>query len=102
MSSLSFIVEEDHHIVLKGDMTFVTVGDALQESYNYFLGDEGLRVDLRGVRRVDSAGLALLIEWLRRMRGEQREVQFMNFPDRLEGLAQVSGVGEILNDITCT
>jgi len=102
MSSLSFIVEEDHHIVLKGDMTFVTVGDALQESYNYFSGDERLRVDLRGVRRVDSAGLALLIEWLRRMRGEQREVQFMNFPDRLEGRAQVSGVGEILNDITCT
>ncbi len=96
MNTLSFISQAEGTILLKGEMTFSTVKAALGESVHHFDGDGDLRIDMRGVRRTDSAGLSLLIEWMRRLRGEQREIEFVNFPRQFEGLARVSGADEIL------
>jgi phospholipid transport system transporter-binding protein len=46
-------------------------------------------VDLSGVARSDSAGLALLLEWQRRARGGLR---FSGIPSQLADLIRVSGL----------
>ena len=55
-----------------------------------------LTFDLVDVTRVDSAGLALLLEWLREGRRRNKEIHFQNIPTQLTAIAKVSGLNGIL------
>ncbi len=49
-------------------------------------------IDLRDVSDVDSAGLAVLIEWLAQARARGTRLEFTNLPPALRSLAKLSGV----------
>ena len=53
-------------------------------------------VDLGGVGASDSAGLALLIEWLRVARQGGQAIRFANVPAQIEALARISEVEDLL------
>ncbi len=53
-------------------------------------------IDLAGVTASDSAGLALLIEWLRVAKAASRSLRFENIPSQLQQLARLSEVEELL------
>jgi phospholipid transport system transporter-binding protein len=53
-------------------------------------------IDLAGVTASDSAGLALLIEWLSVAKGAGRALRFENIPSQLQQLARLSEVEELL------
>ncbi|ROR29770.1 STAS domain-containing protein [Inmirania thermothiophila] len=76
---------------LAGALTHETVPALLERGLP--AAGEGLTVDLAGLDRVDSAGLALLIEWLRRARGTLR---YEGAPQPLRALARVGGVAGLL------
>lgn len=59
-------------------------------------GDGDVVADLSAVERVDSAGLALLLEWVRTARARGWSVVFQGVPGQLSAIARVSGVDEIL------
>lgn len=80
-----------------GDLTFVTVTSLLNGSRTLFSSGSGpLAVDLSGVGRADSAGLALLIEWLRLAQSAGRELQFRAVPAQMRAIAAASGLSDIL------
>jgi len=82
---------------VEGDLTFATVGALLAASQPLFSAGPGpLRIDLSGVGRADSAGLALLIEWLRLARGAGCELQFQAVPAQMRAIAAASGLSDIL------
>jgi phospholipid transport system transporter-binding protein len=53
-------------------------------------------VDLAGVSRVDSAGVALLLAWKRRAAAEASALLFTGLPPSMASLAQLYGVQELL------
>ncbi len=53
-------------------------------------------VDLREVERSDSAGVALLVAWMRSARQAQRDIRFLNMPSQMLNIARVSGLDAIL------
>ncbi|MEW6647745.1 MAG: STAS domain-containing protein [Pseudomonadota bacterium] len=80
-----------------GDLTFATVTALLNGSSALFSAGSGpLSVDLSGVGRADSAGLALLIEWSRLARAAGRELQFRAVPAQMQAIAAASGLSGIL------
>lgn len=81
---------------LSGPLVFATAGELLTVSRELFAGSSGISIDLSGVTKVDSAGLALLLEWLRWGQAEQRPVTFSALPDKLLAIARLSGVEEML------
>ncbi|MCL4792783.1 MAG: STAS domain-containing protein [Gammaproteobacteria bacterium] len=83
-------------LALSGPLVFATAGDLLEASRGMFAGDSGISIDLGGVTKVDSAGLALLLEWLRWGQAASRTVRFTALPEKLLAIARLSGVEEML------
>ncbi|MEM1263958.1 MAG: STAS domain-containing protein [Pseudomonadota bacterium] len=81
---------------LHGDMTFTTVGQILDRSETMFEDHTELDVDLSGVTRTDSAGLALLLEWINWANHSVREIRFRNVPDKICRIARATEVEDLL------
>jgi len=86
---------EDGRVVVRGELSFSTV-PALAAAPWPATTDDPVTVDLAGVRRADSAGLALLLEWARAARRQGRPIRFVHTPEQLRSLARVTGVDAIL------
>lgn len=53
-------------------------------------------VDLGDVTRMDSAGLALLVDWQGQARGHRTALRFLNVPAAIAAIAEVYGLGAVL------
>lgn len=95
-SSPSLVSAGPGLITVKGPVTFATAGVLLDSGRNLFAGQAAVTVNLREVTNVDSAGLALLLEWLRQARAERRAVTYQAIPDKLLAIARLSGVEALL------
>ncbi|HEY2863675.1 MAG TPA: STAS domain-containing protein [Casimicrobiaceae bacterium] len=86
----------DGRWVLAGALTISSVAEVLASSIGMPLPETG-RVDLRGVDRVDSAGVALLLEWKRRAGAERTALVFENVLPSMASLAELYGVAGLLS-----
>jgi phospholipid transport system transporter-binding protein len=96
MTSTELQVTDDGQVRITGPLEFATAGQLLESSGDMFTGHDSLLVDLSGVSSVDSAGLALLIEWLRLARQCNCAIRFAAVPDKLLAIAKLSGVDDII------
>lgn len=85
-------------VVVKGELTFATARDARQLGLLVLQGSSAERivVDCGGVTRGDSAGLAVLLDWLAWGRRRSRAVSLHNLPPSLLAIARISEVDELL------
>lgn len=80
---------------LSGALTFDTVPDLYQASLGWFTG-KSLSVDFSQVSKADSAGLALMTEWLRLAREKNCRVEFLNIPAQVQEFIRVSDLQDVL------
>jgi phospholipid transport system transporter-binding protein len=81
---------------LSGEMTFVTAERILLASEEPFEQHTRIEVDLSGVSRADSAGLALLLEWITWANHTVREIRFLSMPERVLAIARTTEVEQLL------
>ena len=81
---------------LNGRMTFGTAGQILRESEDLFEEHTRIEVSLAGVSDSDSAGLALLLEWITWANHTVREITFADVPDKINAIAKVTEVDSLL------
>jgi len=81
---------------VSGPLTFDSVPELYRTSEAWFTAAGGLTLDLAGVTRADSAGLALMIEWLRRAQVAQCALSFVNIPDQVLTLVRVNGLQDVI------
>jgi phospholipid transport system transporter-binding protein len=74
-----------------------TATDLLKRSDAAFKDAGSLEIDLANVPEGDSAGLALLIEWLRLAKQRRQTIHFKNVPPQIAALARISEVENLLN-----
>lgn len=86
----------DGNFALSGEMTFDTAERILKESEAPFEEHTQLEVDLSGVTASDSAGLALLLEWVTWANHTVREVRFTGLPERVMAIAKTTEVEGLL------
>jgi phospholipid transport system transporter-binding protein len=87
----------DGRFELAGDLVFDNAAHVLEEGDAAFRGRPRVDVDLVRVGRVDSAGLALLLEWAVAAREAGRVVSYRNLPSGVLALAGISDVSELLD-----
>jgi len=90
------IADKSTQTVVAGALTFETVPALYQNSAIWFVGAGDLTIDLAQVERTDSAGLALLIEWLRRAQAANRKLRFTNIPTQVQTLIRINGLQDAL------
>lgn len=96
MTPASLAISSPGHLTVTGPMVFATAGDLLAASRSLLVGSEPVTIDLASVTDADSAGLALLLEWLRWGKAEGRSTTFAAVPEKLLGIARLSDVDSLL------
>ena len=81
---------------LSGKMTFHTAGTILRVSEEMFEEHTRIEVDLGGITDTDSAGLALLLEWITWANHTVREIQFTDMPPKIDAIAKTTEVDSLL------
>jgi phospholipid transport system transporter-binding protein len=81
---------------LSGAMTFSTAGKILRDAELLFEGHTRIEVDLSDVTQTDSAGLALLLEWITWANHTVREIRFISTPEKIDAIAKTTEVDDLL------
>jgi phospholipid transport system transporter-binding protein len=79
-----------------GELSFATVPELQGESAALLVGSGDIEIDLSGVQRSDSAGLALVLEWMREAQGRGSALKLRNLPEQMRALARLSGLEGLL------
>lgn len=91
MMPLSFTVKSDELVFLSGDLTFATINKKTVRLIDFKMIQHEVVIDLAEIKNSDSAGLALIIEWLKISKTGQAQLRFKNIPQQLLTLAKLSG-----------
>ena len=86
------------HVVVTGELSFASAREARQLGILVLESSRADRiiVDCSGVTRADSAGLAVLLDWLAWSRRQSRAVSLQNLPPSLIAIARISEVDGLL------
>ncbi|RLA23040.1 MAG: anti-anti-sigma factor [Gammaproteobacteria bacterium] len=99
MQNIEVITLSAGNYLIKGDLTFSTINKASVKIFDFkriaSTIDSGINIDLQQLGKIDSAGLALLIEWVKFSRTYKKELRFNNIPTQLTALAKLSYLSEI-------
>ncbi len=96
MAKYTVEVGEGGHYRIAGELTFETVPEIWQRHDRFAADGDTVTVDLAGVTRADSAGLVLLVEWLRAAQHQHKQIRFQNIPGPLLAIAKVSSLDTLL------
>ena len=90
--------QEEGKFLISGLLEFATATQLARQGNELFkIEGDALVLDLGGVTRSDSAGLALLIEWRRVAEQRKQTLSFSNIPQQLLDIAEVSGIDKLIS-----
>lgn len=84
-------------LALSGALTFVTAARAFAEAARSLESGTQTRLDLAGLRRADSAGLACVLALAAAASRAGRRLSVVHWPEGLRALAVVCGVETLLD-----
>ena len=95
MDSNALNVRGDGAVDVSGSLTFDTVPNFLAQGTGWLGGGKGaITLDMKAVSKADSAGLALMLEWLQQARKTGGTIHFANIPERVQVLIRVNGLAQ--------
>lgn len=92
------VVTSPGRFAARGAINFANARSARSEGLHALRTSSArdLEVDCSGITHSDSAGLAVLLDWMAIMKREGRPLCFANLPSGLVAVARISGVDEML------
>jgi phospholipid transport system transporter-binding protein len=97
MAEARLIDNGDGTWLLEGELGVTSAPVLLAHAVAALDGRGDIEVDLKGVTRADSAGLALLVELMRESSRKGSRIAFTHVPSQLLSIARVCGLEEILS-----
>ena len=97
-ATFEIVVTSPGRFAARGALTFASARRARSEGLHALRTSSArdLEVDCAGIAHSDSAGLAVLLDWMAVMKREGRPLCFANLPAGLLAVARISGVEEML------
>jgi phospholipid transport system transporter-binding protein len=94
--SAAFEMQAGERSRVSGALHFTTVSPLLEQGEAAIESGRAAVIDLGSVAESDSAGLALLIEWLSIAKEAKRALRYENIPEQIQELARLSEVEPLL------
>lgn len=95
MRNIEILSPTRDHIIIKGDLTFSTINKASASALKFEQSAPTINIDLQQLGKIDSAGLALLIEWIKFAQTSQTKLRFTHIPPQLSALTKLCDISEI-------
>ncbi len=95
MNSLYIKQQAPGYFEITGNLTFTAINRKTPITLNP-ADDNSLNLNFEHVDASDSAGLALIIEWLKSAHNKQISLHLQNLPEQIISLAKLSGVENML------
>ena len=92
MPSFNINKQNDENYFIEGDLTFFTLNKNIMKSFVFLKSKKKINIDLGGVNSADSAGLALIVEWIKQSKLYGTQLVLKNIPQQLLTLANLSGL----------
>jgi phospholipid transport system transporter-binding protein len=96
--SFQLVSSANGRFVARGPLTFATARQAREQGLHCLASAAAreLEVDCGGISASDSAGLAVLLDWLGAMKRAGRALRYAHLPQDLLALGRISEVDELL------
>jgi len=96
--TIAFELTGPAELHVTGALTFRTARRAAAEGERCLAaaGAQELQIDCAGVQAADSAGLAVLIDWVASARRQGRRLHFIHLPPAIAAVAAISEVEHLL------
>ncbi len=88
--------KESQTYKVSGELTLETARDVKEDTDKRFADATVMNIDLSMVSRADSAGLALLVAWMRQAKASDKAISFYHVPAQMLAIANASGLDAIL------
>ncbi len=92
--------DEESRFRVSGDMTFATTRKLLADSKELFKEAKQLNLNLADVDHADSAGLALLLEWIAEAKQMGGEISIEGMPESLLAIAKMCKMEDTLKSVS--
>lgn len=81
---------------INGDLSYHTVNMFHLEAQSLFAKNKDITVDFSAIKKCDSAALALIIEWIKHAKMQQKKLTLISFPSRLASLARAAHIDQLI------
>jgi len=100
MSKAELRMTNSSSACLSGDLLNSTV-TAVVEPGKHLLAKAGdcWTLDMSGVERVSSAGVALILEWLRAANSQNTSLKIQNLPDHMKPIIDISDLQPVFDPL---
>lgn len=93
---------ENQQITVCGELSFATAADLRREVFQYITQlPTPIKFVFAKVTRCDSAGVALVLDWIRHARQLNKTIKLLYVPQQLLAIAEVSGLTNMLPVVNC-
>ena len=96
MQKTADIVLQDNRFLIRGDLNFSNVMSIYRKSVQPSQHCPELVFDFSQLTSSDSAGLALIIEWIKLSRQLNKPIRFAHLSSDLMSIAKAAGIDELL------
>ena len=97
MNDKASITLSQNSFLVEGSINFDTAVSLWTTSLPLLKNSKELLFDFSNVIKANSAALALLLEWIKYARDEQKKIVFQHLPSQLISVATVAGISQFLS-----
>jgi len=92
MTHSAIILSQEGRLMVSGDLNFLTVPMLWKQSLPLLSASQELQFDLEKITSSNSAGLALLVEWMKYAEQSHKKIHFHHVPPQIDSLMKAMGL----------
>lgn len=96
MQKSADITFQDGNFFISGELSFFNVMSVYQKSLSYLPQCAELRFDFSELKSSDSGGLALIMEWIKFAKRQEKPIYFTHLSKDILSLAKAAGLDTLI------